>query len=110
MHHRIYKEADCSKCNFGFVEPLQENWELIGLIERYQFDSFVDVTNNQGCRSINTNVGSISHILKAEGYEGKEYTIMLNKLMIFCLAAINRIYKTDAIIAERQSKVMRIRK
>jgi hypothetical protein len=89
IHNKRNLLLDCDKCQQGYVEPLKENWEVIGLIETYGDSIFITSNDNGLC--VNTN--NIKNILEAEGFKGSNYSSMFHSLILFFTAAINRIYQ-----------------
>lgn len=82
MHEKKNKLIDCKKCSIGFVEPDEDNWVTIGIIEKYGFQSFID-----GMGGINTN--SIKNILENEELTGEEYKINFHNMVIFLTTALS---------------------
>jgi len=87
IHAKRNIEVNCLDCKQGFVEPLEENWECLGIVEKYGTSVFMDL--NSSTANINTN--SIKNVLESEGYTGLEYNKLFNDLVIFFTTAVSTI-------------------
>lgn len=80
MYKKKNKYPNCKKCEVGFVELDKDNYIVVGIIEQYGLQPFVD-----GMGGINTN--SIKNVLEAEGYEN--YKDLFHKLVLYITTALS---------------------
>jgi len=87
MSKKKNKYPNCKECKVGFVELAEENWELIGIVEKYGLQVF-----SNGMGGINTE--AIKNILENEGYTGQEYQNLFHSMVIYLTTLIQTSHKT----------------
>lgn len=101
------KTVNCDKCPQGFVQPIEQIWEMLGIIENYGTNIFINHSiSPHGGYVLNINTDTIRNVLTTEGLKVGtiKYKIIFHDLITFLRAGINRMYNDQAIEMEKIKK------